>query len=325
MKQSAIRLIMAACIATAPLVAHAAQDNYPQKPITLQLGFPPGQATDTVARMLAERAAARLGQPVIVENKPGQGGSVLLSSFVRQPPDGYTLTIAATGAAVTNHFLYKTVNYKTPDDFTPVGLVADLPLVLVARPGMPFNDVAGLVAYAKQHPGKLNYASPGTGTSSNLAMETLKHQNGLRIEHIPYQGSARAMTDLLAGQVDIAFDTVPAVQAFVSAGKLKGLAIGSEQRLKLFPEVPTMKESGFGSVPAHVWIGFLLPKGASPAVVQKLNGVFNAVLRDQDIVEKLEGLGVVAHTTTPEGFETMLRQELPRWGDIVKQAGLEPQ
>lgn len=325
MKQSVVRLIGAALILAAPLAGATANDAYPRKPIALQLGFPPGQATDTVARLLAERAAAKLGQPVIVENKPGQGGSVLLSSFVRQAPDGYTLTIAATGAAVTNHFLYKTVNYKTPDDFTPVGLVADLPLVLVARPDMPFKDVAGLVAYAKQHPGKLNYASPGTGTSSNLAMETLKHQNGLRIEHIPYQGSARAMTDLLAGQVDIAFDTVPAVQAFVSSGKLKALAIGSEDRLKLFPDVPTMKESGFGTVPAHVWIGFLLPKGAQPAVVQKLNSVFNAVLQEKEVTEKLESLGVVVHTTTPQGFEAMLREELPRWGAIVKDAGLQPQ
>ncbi len=189
---------------------------------------------------------------------------------------------------------------------------------------MPFNDVAGLVAYAKQHPGKLNYASPGTGTSSNLAMETLKHQNGLRIEHIPYQGSARAMTDLLAGQVDIAFDTVPAVQAFVSAGKLKGLAIGSEQRLKLFPEVPTMKESGFGSVPAHVWIGFLLQgclARSGPEAERRVQCRAAGPGHRGEAGRAGRG-GAYDHAGS---FETMLRQELPRWGDIVKQAGLEPQ
>jgi len=323
MKQSAIRLVIAACFLAAPFIGSAAEDAYPNKPIMLQVGFPPGQTTDTVARLVAERAALKLGQPIVVINKPGQGGSLQLSSFVQQAPDGYTLTIAAAGATVTNQYLYKTVNYKTPDDFTPVGLVAEFPLVLVVRPGLPFDDLAGLIAYAKQHPGKLNYASPGVGTSSHLAMETLKSEAGVSIEHIPYQGSPQAITNLISGDVDIAFDTVTLLHSYISSGKLKALAIGSDDRFESLPEVPTMKESGYGTVPARAWIGFLLPKGAAQNVVKKLSTVFNSILNDAEFKKKLSGLGAVVHTTTPQEYEEMLRRESQNIGVIVKKAGLE--
>ncbi|HUG59976.1 MAG TPA: tripartite tricarboxylate transporter substrate binding protein [Candidimonas sp.] len=312
--------VMAGIFAASPV---AAEPAYPSKPIKLQIGYPPGQATDTIARLLAERASLQLKQPIIIENKPGLGGSIALASFINQPADGYTITLAASGSVITNTYLYNNVTYQPLKDLAPIGFVADLPLVLVANPKMPFNDIKGFVEYASKNPGKLNFASPGVGTSSHLAMETLKHQYNLEIMHVPYQGSVRAMTDLIAGEVDVAFDTVPAVQPHVNGGKLKAMAIGSSKRLSLFPDVPTMKESGYDQIPAYVWIGFFLPKGTPPEIAQKLNTVFNNVLTDKDVLARMENLGVVARATTPEGFTDIISKDLVRLGEVVKNAGLK--
>lgn len=322
MKTLSMRMAMAALASIFVINPVMAEPAYPSKPIKLQIGYPPGQATDTIARLLAERASAQLKQPIIIDNKPGQGGSIALSSFINQPADGYALTLAASGSVITNTYLYKNVTYQPLTDLTPVGFVADLPLVLVANPKMPFSDINGLVEYARKNPGKLNFASPGVGTSSHLAMETLKHQYDLQIMHVPYQGSVRAMTDLIAGEVDIAFDTVPAVQPHINGGKLKAMAIGSNKRLSLFPDVPTLKESGYDQIPAYVWIGFFLPKGTSPDITQRLNTVFNNVLNDKDIIQRMNDLGVVARATTPEEFTDTISKDLIRLGEVVKNAGL---
>ncbi|NYT61602.1 tripartite tricarboxylate transporter substrate binding protein [Alcaligenaceae bacterium] len=312
--------VLASAFAINPVMADPA---YPSKPIKLLVGYPPGQATDTIARLLAERAGALLKQPIIVENKAGQGGSIALGGFINQPADGYSITLAASGSVITNTYLYKNVTYQALNDLTTVGFVADLPLVLVANPKMPFNDMNGLVEYARNNPGKLNFASPGVGTSSHLAMETLKHKYKLDLMHVPYQGSVRAMTDLIAGEVDIAFDTVPAVQPHVNGNKLKAMAIGSSKRLAQFPDVPTLTESGYDQIPAHVWIGLFLPKGSAPEVTQKLNQAFNQALSDKDIIERTEGLGVIVRPTTPEEFTEIIRNDQARLAEVVKNAGLE--
>ena len=303
-----------------PLGNAHAQRQYPSKPIRFLVGFPPGQATDTVARMIAERMAQKLGQPIVVENKPGQGGSAVMSYLMQQPNDGYAVTLSATGAVLTNLYLQKNLPYGL-DDFTPVSLIGDLPLVLVARPDMPFNDLEGMLAYAKANPGRLSYASPGNGTTAHLTMESIKKESGARIVHIPYQGSARAIADLMGGQTDVAFDTMPVTIPHVQAGKLKLLAVGHSRRLSAFPQGRPARESGFPNVTASVWIGMFGPKGMPANVTDTLNQTLVDVIREQEMTRKLESLGLFVRTFTPSDFGKFLKAEAPRWKQAVVNSG----
>lgn len=312
-------LASGALLAAAPLLAHA-QADYPSRPVRLLVGFPPGQATDTIARLISERLAPRLGQPVIIENRPGQGGGAALTHLGLQPADGYTFAMGATGAVVTSQFLQKNLPYK-PGDFQPVGLVGDLPLLLVARPDTPFKDIQGLIAYARQHPGKLSYSSPGNGTSSHLAMEQLKREAGLHIVHIPYPGSVRSLADLMGGQVDISFDTVAVTQPHVRAGKLKLLAVGHRERLPVFAEAPTLAEAGYPKLIASVWLGVLAPKGVPMAAAERFNTEIAAVLGEPDFIKRLQDMGVIVRNEGPAGFERMIASETPRWKQIVQLSG----
>jgi len=300
----------------------AAQTAYPSKPVRLLVGFPPGQATDTVARLLAERLAHRLGQPLVVENRPGQGGGAVLSYLKQQPADGYALTMAATGAMVTNQYLQKNLPYRA-DDFAPIGLIGDLPLVLVARPGMPFDDLQGMVAYARANPGKLSYASPGNGTTSHLTMESLKKEAGIEIVHIPYQGSVRALSDMMGGSVDVAFDTVAVTQPHIESTRLKLLAVGHTQRLAQYPAAPTVAESGYPRLVASVWLGAFASKQVPPAALQRLGESLGQVLQEPETRKKLADLGLIARSLDGEAFGRMLQEEGPRWKRIVETSGAQ--
>lgn len=297
-----------------------AQSPFPSKPIRFYIGFPPGQATDTVARMIGERMTQKLGQPIIIENKPGQGGSSVMTYLTQQPADGYAVTLSATGAVVTNLYLQKNLPYGL-DDFQPISLIGDLPLMLVARPGLPFTDLRGMLEFAKANPGKLSYASPGNGTTAHLTMESIKKESGAKIVHIPYQGSVRAIADLMGGVTDIAFDTMPVTIPQVQAGKLKLLAVGHRKRLAEFPTVPTVAESGFPNVTASVWIGMLGPKNMPPAVVTTLNQSLTEVLNEPDLARKLESLGLFVRTLPPTEFAAFLKAEAPRWKQVVANSG----
>lgn len=297
-----------------------AQSPFPSKPIRFYIGFPPGQATDTVARMIGERMTQKLGQPIIIENKPGQGGSSVMTYLTQQPADGYAVTLSATGAVVTNLYLQKNLPYGL-DDFQPISLIGDLPLMLVARPGLPFTDLRGMLEFAKANPGKLSYASPGNGTTAHLTMESIKKESGAKIVHIPYQGSVRAIADLMGGVTDIAFDTMPVTIPQVQAGKLKLLAVGHRKRLAEFPTVPTVAESGFPNVTASVWIGMLGPKNMPPAVVTTLNQSLTEVLNEPDLARKLESLGLFVRTLPPTEFAAFLKTEAPRWKQVVANSG----
>ncbi|WP_343499411.1 tripartite tricarboxylate transporter substrate binding protein [Achromobacter denitrificans] len=305
-------------IAAAPAQAAA---EWPAKPVKLLVGFPPGQATDAVARILAERLSAKLKQPVIVENRPGQGGSIALAALAKSAPDGYTMMLSATASLVTNPHLYKSTGYDTLRDFEPVGLVADLPMVLVANASQPFDDVAGLRDYAKQHPGALNFSSSGNGTLSHLGMVMLQREAGLQLTHIPYQGSAKAMTDMIAGNVAIGLDTVAVTLPHIQSGRLKALAVGASQRLPMLPATPTFAEAGYPAFQANPWLGMLFPKGTPKDIVQRMNREIGEAVATPALAQSLKSIGAFARVDTPEDFTQLLRQEYRGWGELVQLSG----
>lgn len=318
MKRRTLLGMSTALLAASPALLRA--QTYPSKPIRLVVGFPPGQATDTIARLIGERLAPKLGQPVVIENRPGLGGGTALIHLTQQPADGYAFAMAATGAVVTNQFLQKNLPYK-PSDFQPVGLLGDLPLLLVARPDAPFNDIAGFVSYAKKNPGKLSYSSPGNGTTSHLAMEQLKREAGISVVHIPYQGSVRSLTDLMGGQIDISFDTIAVTQPHVRAGKLKLLAVGHRERLATIPNAPTLAEAGYAQLIASVWLGVVAPKGTPLAIAQRVNSEIAAILHESEFTRRMQDMGVVVRNEGPAAFERMIAAEAPRWKQIVQLSG----
>lgn len=319
-RRRALVAATAACLlAAAPLVSLGQQ--FPDRPIKLLVGFPPGQATDIVARLLGERLSAQLGQPVVIENKPGQGGSIALAQLAKAPADGYTLMLSATASLVVNPHLYKSVGYDTLKDFVPIATVVDLPLLLVAHPSMPFNTFAEFVAYAKANPSKLQHSSSGNGTLSHLGMELLKRDFGMQIQHIPYQGSVRAMTDLIAGNVNVGLDTVAVTLPHVENKRLKLIASASEKRLSLIPETPTIAESGMPGFSASAWLGLLAPRGTPPAAVERISAEVLKIVKDPAVEEKLRVLGAGPRAGTASEFDKLLHKEYESWGRVVRESG----
>lgn len=314
-----VQLLLALLAAWASLTG--AQASYPDKPVKIIVGFPAGQATDTVARLVAERLSQSMGQPFVVDNRPGQGGSVGLASLAKAPADGYTMMLSATASLVTNPHLYKAVGYDTLKDFAPIGLLAEIPLALVAHPSAPFNTVRELIAYAKANPGKLSYSSSGNGTLSHLAMELFKRDVGISLVHIPYQGSVRAMTDLVAGNVTLGFDTVTVTAPQLESKRLKVLAVASDRRIPLLAEAPTIIEAGIPGFTASPWLGMLFPKGTPADIVNRMNSEIRKALDDPNLQKSLRSIGVIVHTTSPDEFARLLQTEYTKWGRIVRDSG----
>lgn len=285
------------------------------------VGFPPGQATDLVARVLAERLGAALGETVIVENRPGQGGSVALAALAKSPPDGSTMMLSALASLVTNPHLYKSVGYDTLKDFEPIALVADLPLLLVVHPSVPVKSVPELIAYAKANPDKLSHSSSGNGTLSHLAMEDFKRRSGITILHVPYQGSARAMTDLMAGAVTVGMDTIAVTQPHVQSGKMRLIAAGTTKRLGAFPDTPTIAEQGFLGFNASAWLGLLYPAGTPKDLVERTSAAVAKIVQSPDVEQKFAALGAIPRAAGPAEFRRFLQEEYQRWGAIVKASG----
>ena len=285
------------------------------------VGFPPGQATDIIARLIAERIGPILGETFIVENRPGQGGSIALASLAKSQPDGRTLVLAPLASMVANPHLYKSVGYDTLKDFAPVALICDLPLLLVVNPSLPVKTVPELIDYAKAHPDKFVYASSGNGTLSHLGMEDFKRRAGITMLHVPYRGSAPAMTDLMAGVVNSAMDTVAVTQPFIQSGGLRLIASGYSQRVPAFPDTPTLAEQGFPGFGLAAWLGFVVPAGTPKERVDALSAAIIKVVQSDTISQKFAALGVIPRPAGPEGFGAFIKSEYSRWGDIVKAIG----
>lgn len=301
-------------------VASCAQAQ-PSDVVHLVVGFPPGQSVDVVGRMLADSLGPALGKSVVVDNRPGQGGSLALAAVAKTPPDGNTLTLAALAALVANPHLYKNVQYDTLKDFEPIGLVYDAPLVLVVNSSLPVKSVAELIAYAKARPDQLAYSSSGNGTVSHLGMVDFKRRAEIQMLHIPYQGSAKAMIDLIGGRVQLGMDTVAATLAHIKSGRLRLLAVCTQSRMSIFPDTPTVAELGFPGFEAVAWIGMLAPAGTPKAIVNKVNRAIVALERSEKFAERMSAIGALPRFSTPEEFAGYLRSEHAKWGELVRLSG----
>jgi tripartite-type tricarboxylate transporter receptor subunit TctC len=286
------------------------------------VGFPPGQATDFIARLLADRLGPMLGETVIVENRPGQGGSIALAALAQSAPDGHTMVLAPLASLVVNPHMYKTVGYDIHKDLAPVALVADLPMLLVVDPSLPIKSVDELIAYAKANPGKLSNPSSGNGTLSHLGMEVFKQDAGISIQHVPYRGSVPAMTDLMSGIVGVAMDTVAVTEPFIRAGKMRLIASAYGKRVPSFPDTPTVAEQGFSNVDFAAWLGIMVTKGTPKERIDQLGGAIVKIVQTSAMEEKFQSLGTIPHALGPPDFAAFLDKEDVRWSKIVKQAGV---
>jgi tripartite-type tricarboxylate transporter receptor subunit TctC len=318
MKMKLAKIILAGGL----LVAGTAfAQSWPTKPLKYIVPYPPGGFNDTLARTLAAELPKTLGQAVVVENKPGGNTIIGIEAAAKSPADGYTLFGAALPFSVVQT-LYKT-SFDVTRDFAPITLAGVTPNLLVAHPSMPFNDVKGLIAYAKANPGKLNYASTGNGSSNHLSFELFKSMTGTFVTHIPYKGSAPAVTDLISGQVDVMFDNTPNVLPHVKAGKLKALAVSSKKHTPQAPEIPSVDESGVPGYDVGVWFGVLTVAGTPPEIVNRLNADMVKILTSAEIRERFAKQGVEVVASTPAQFSTHLRAEVARWKKVVDDAHIK--
>ena len=293
--------------------------GYPAKPITMVLPFPAGGSVDAVARMLAAQLGKRLQTQVVVENVPGAGGVISTQRVARAAPDGYTLLFTTPNHTI-NPAIMNRLAFDTEKDFAPVGLVAQIPELLVASGNQPFDDFKGFVDYARNHPGKLTYGSAGNGTLPHVTMELLLLKLGIAVVHVPYKGAAPALNDLLGGQIAVKMDTVTTSQPHFASGRIKPLAIASASRSKLLPDVPTIAESGVPGYEGILWLGVLAPAGTPPATIDVLHRTIAAIGRDPAWTAQLQAAGVEPRTNTPEAFARMIAGEIAQWKDVVRRA-----
>jgi tripartite-type tricarboxylate transporter receptor subunit TctC len=304
--------------AAAPLAA----DTYPDRAVHWIVPYPPGSGTDVVARLLGERLAEALGKPVIVDNKPGAGAAIGVDALAKAAPDGYTIGMADTGPLAINPALYPKLPYDPVKSFAPITNVALLPFILVVNPSLPVKTTRELIAYGKDHPGQINYASVGNGSSVHLATELFKKMTGVEMVHIPYKGSAPALQDLLGGQVSVMFVNLLSSQAYLKDGSLRALAVAPAKRLSALPDLPTVAESGVPGYDFVSWFGVLAPAGTPEPIVRHLNAEIVRIVKQPDMRSRLiEQGGLEPVGSTPEEFKALIATELTRWAEIVRSTG----
>lgn len=297
-----------------------AQDKYPAKPVTLVVPHAAGGANDTIARVVAQKLTEQTGQSFIVENRPGAGGNVGTAMVAKAKPDGYTLLLTVNSSHVINPALYKSTGFDPIKDFEPITPVATAGYVLVANNQFPARNVSELVALAKAQPGRIAIGSAGNGTLNHLIGEMLGKATGIHLMHVPYKGASAAVTDLVAGQVQVSIQSLPSSISFIKAGRLKVLGVVNEKRVSALPDVATIGETvkGFGSTP---WYGLLAPAGTPKAIVKQLQAEVVKALDSADARERLAGVGCESFKSTPEQFALLIRDDLPKWAHIVKESG----
>jgi tripartite-type tricarboxylate transporter receptor subunit TctC len=319
-KKTVYLALLAACTPT--VFAQADTGSWPDKPIRWVVPFPPGGAMDAIARTLGDVAGKKLGQPFIIENKPGAGGNIGADHVARQPADGYTLMITSIGMA-TNGALYSKLTYDPIKDFAPVSLLAVVPNVLVTGNSQPnITNVKDVIEEAKKNPGQLTYASAGNGTSIHLAGANFTALTGANMLHIPYRGSGPAVTDLLGGQVDFMFDSITSARPHIESGKLRALAITTKNRSTSLPDVPTVAEAGVPGYEVSPWFAVFMPAGTSPAIVEKLSEVLNESMQDPTVKKRLDTIGAETIGTTPKELAEHLKLETERWTALIKETGI---
>ncbi len=319
-----VRRLLASLIACAGLAATSSTlaQAWPDKPIKFVMSAPAGSSIDVLGRTIGDKLKDRLGQPVIVENKPAAGGTVATSEVAKSAPDGYTMLLAFNGPLSITPLLQK-VPYDVQKDLAPVVITSSQPNVLAVTAALPVKTVQELVAYAKANPGKLNFASVGNGSSSHFNAELLKSMAGIDIVHIPFNGSPPAVTATIQNETQMIFAVMQPLQPQIQAGKLRALAVTSAKRFPLLPDLPTIAESGYPGFEALAWNGVLVPAGTPKPIVQRLNAEINAVLKDRDVVQKMNALGFDLVGGTPEEFGALIKAESEKWVPVIKKAGVK--
>jgi tripartite-type tricarboxylate transporter receptor subunit TctC len=317
------RLLSRAAAALLILGTHAVQaQTFPAKPLRIVVPFAPGQSSDTIARLLAQQLGIVLGQSVVVENRPGAGGSVGIAYTTHAPADGYTLVMATIGPMSQQPWL-TTLPFSPTRDLAPVSNVALTPTVLVVNPATGFHTVADLIQKAKANPGKINFASSGLGSNQHITMELFKARTGIDIVHIPFKGGAESYTSILAGETPIMFDAIPAVLPYVKSGKLRALAISSAQRSPLLPDVPTLTEAGLGNIDAVGWMGLAAPAGTPDAVLDTLNSAVRRALDDPALRSQMNTLAFTPAGGSRADFSAFIVEENAKWKAVIEQAGIK--
>ncbi len=306
---------------TAALTIPASAQNYPQRPIRLVIGLAAGGPSDVMARTVAQELGDRLGQQVVVDNKPGVGGNLAADLVAKSPPDGYTLFFTSTGPLAVSPSLFSKLPYDPIKDFSPVGLVANLPLVLFVPATLPVRNLDDLLASARARPGQLMYASAGNGATTHLAMELLKSAAGVDIQHVPYKGTAAAMPDLISGQVHAMLDGWSGSEPMVKAGKLRAIAVAVDKRISVAPDLPTIAESGFPGFNASPWYGIVAPAGTPKAVIERLSKELKATMAAASVRTKFATLGMEPLSDSPDEFAEFIKSETTKWAKVVKVSG----
>jgi tripartite-type tricarboxylate transporter receptor subunit TctC len=314
--------LIAGILVGLPLQAQA-QSDYPNRPIRLIIGFPAGGSTDIVGRVVAQKLSERLGQAVVVENKGGAGGTIGTDAAAKAAPDGYTLTLGTTSTMAVAPGAYSKLGYDPIKNFAPISLVAVTPYLLVVNPQVPANTLAELVTLAKSQPDKLNFASAGNGSTTQLAMEMLNDVAGMKMTHIPYKGNADADLAILSNQAQVLFGSMPALLQHAKTNKLRALAVGTPKRSPALPDVPTVAEQGYPGFEAALWLGVLAPTGTPKPIIDKLNKELVAIAATPDFKAAMDKNGADATSNTPEQFANLIKNEVSKYGSIVKKLGIK--
>lgn len=320
------RLPLSVIAVLLPLVAAplAAQD-YPTKPVRMVIPFTPGGSTDILGRLVAQKLSEAFGRQVVVDNRPGAGGTIGVDLVAKSPADGYTLVMGHIGTFGVNPSLYPKLPYDAVKDFQPISLFAMIPNMMSVNPSLPVKSVQDVIALARAKPGALNYGSGGNGSAAHLATEYFKYLTKTDIVHVPYRGTAPAITDLLAGNISMIITGVPAQVGFVKAGRLRPLGVATAKRLPLFPDLPTIAEAGVKGYEATQWYGVLAPAGTPRPVVDKLHGAIVKALQGADVKERLASEAGVPVGNTPEEFHAYIKAEIARWAPVIKASGAKPE
>jgi tripartite-type tricarboxylate transporter receptor subunit TctC len=298
---------------------------YPSRPVRLIVPFPPGGSTDILARALAQKLSEGLSQAVVIDNRPGAGGSIGSEAAAKAAPDGYTLLMGQLGPLAVSPAIYRNLPYDPVKSFTPVSRMAIVPSVLVVNPQVPVASAAELIAYARGHPGKLTYGSAGNGSTSHLTTEYFKLATGTDILHVPYKGVGPMLTDLISGQLSMGINGAPAVMSHVNSGRLRALAVTGLARVPSLPQIPTLAESGVEGFDASGWYGIVAPAGTAREIVMRLNGEIRRAMQTPELRARLDNEGAIPAAGSPEEFAAFIVSEIARWGAVLKRAGIEAQ
>jgi tripartite-type tricarboxylate transporter receptor subunit TctC len=318
-----LQLLLAATIAACAATAFA--QGYPNKPIRIIAPFPPGGSADLTARIIADHLTKSLGQPAVVENVPGAGGSIAAERVVKSPPDGYTLIVGSTGIMAVNASLFAKLPYDIVKDFTPISVVIRVPSYLVVHPKVPVNSVVELIEYARRNPGKLTYASAGNGTSQHTNPELFKSMAKVSILPIPYRGSAPCMAALVAGEVDMMIELGPTAIPQIKAGRIRALGASTAERTRAMPEIPTIAEAGLPGFDAYTWFAIAGPGGMPRDVVAKLHAEIVNAVAPPEVRARLEAIGAEVVANSPDEFAEFQAKEIAKWARVIKDSGIKPE